>query len=145
MKNKIKKLKLPLNKMTGNEKNYTAVLLEDVNSNMKAFWEVLSSTQNDVGELKDDISGLKEKGDATWNILQSVKEKGDATFEQAGIITERLVSVEFKLDDLMKEISFIKEEIKSLKTSLSAKADKEKLATLEFKIVRIEKYLKLAQ
>ena len=24
--------------MTGNEKDYTAVLLEDVNSNMKAFW-----------------------------------------------------------------------------------------------------------
>ena len=124
MKNKIKKLKLPLSKMTGNEKDYAAVLLEDVNSNMKAFWEVLSS----------------------------VKEKGDATFEQMGRITERLDSVEtrldsmeIKLDDLIKAVSLIKEEIGVLKISLSAKADKEKLATLEFKIVRIEKYLKLAQ
>lgn len=48
MKNKIKKLKLPLNKMTKNEKDYTAVLMEDVNNNMKAFWEALSGTQDDV-------------------------------------------------------------------------------------------------
>ena len=122
MTNKIKKLKLPLNKMTGNEKDYTAVLLEDVNSNMKAFWEVLSG----------------------------VKERGDATFEQVGLMTEkidgieiRLDSIEFKLDDLMKEVYFIKEEIKVLKTALSSKADKEKLEILEFKIIRIEKYLKL--
>lgn len=115
MKNKIKKLKLPLSKMTGNEKDYTAVLLEDVNSNMKAFWEVLSG----------------------------VKEKGDATFEQVGRMTERLDSMEIKLDELISAVSLIKGEIESLKTSLSAKADKEKLSILEFKIVRIEKYLKL--
>ena len=130
-KTKIKKLKLPLNKMTGDEKNYTAVLLEDVNSNMKAFWEIISDNQNDIKILK---------------------EKSDATFEQLGFMTEkiggmetRLDSIEFKLDDLISEISFIKEEILALKTSLSAKADKEKLEVLEFKIVRIEKYLKLAQ
>ena len=124
MKNKIKKLKLPLSKMTGNEKDYAVVLLEDVNSNMKAFWEVLSG----------------------------VKEKGDATFEQVGRMTEkldsmetRLDSMEIKLDELISAVSLIKGEIEALKTSLSAKADKEKLATLEFKIVRIEKYLKLAQ
>jgi len=158
MTNKIKKLKLPLSKMTGNEKDYTAVLLEDVNSNMKAFWEVLSS----------------------------VKEKGDATFEQVGLVTEKIDSieirldsiegqqtttnkrldsmdtrfnkvdeqldsmnggfdrVEFKLDGLIKEVSFIKEEIKVLKTALSSKADKEKLEILEFKIIRIERHLKLA-
>ena len=136
-KRKIKKLKLPLRKMTGNEKDYTAVLLEDVNSNMKAFWEVLSG----------------------------VKERGDASFEQVGLMTEkidgieiridsiegqqtetnkRLVSIEFKLDDLMKEVYFIKEEIKVLKTALSSKADKEKLEILEFKIVRIERHLKIA-
>ena len=57
---------------------------------------------------------------------------------------KRLVSIEFKLDDLMKEVYFIKEEIKVLKTALSSKADKEKLEILEFKIVRIERHLKLA-
>ena len=52
--------------------------------------------------------------------------------------------VEFKLDGLIKEVSFIKEEIKVLKTALSSKADKEKLEILEFKIIRIERHLKLA-
>ena len=134
---KIKKLKLPLNKMTGNEKDYTAVLLEDVNSNMKAFWEVLS--------------GVKEKGDATFEQVGLVTEKIDSieirldSIEgQQAETNKRLVSIEFKLDDLMKEVSSIKEEIKTLKTSISAKADKEKLEILEFKIIRIERHLKLA-
>src|SRR3990167_9236028 len=138
MKNqKIKKLKLPLSKMTDNEKDYTAVLLEDVNSNMKAFWEVLS--------------GVKEKGDATFEQVGLVTEKLDSieirldSIEgQQAETNKRLVSIEFKLDDLMKEVSSIKEEIKTLKTSISAKADKEKLEILEFKIIRIERHLKLA-
>ena len=138
MKNqKIKKLKLPLSKMTDNEKDYTAVLLEDVNSNMKAFWEVLS--------------GVKEKGDATFEQVGLVTEKIDSieirldSIEgQQAETNKRLVSIEFKLDDLMKEVSSIKEEIKTLKTSISAKADKEKLEILEFKIIRIERHLKIA-
>ena len=138
MKNqKIKKLKLPLSKMTDNEKDYTAVLLEDVNSNMKAFWEVLS--------------GVKEKGDATFEQVGLVTEKIDSieirldSIEgQQAETNKRLVSIEFKLDDLMKEVSSIKEEIKVLKTALSSKADKEKLEILEFKIIRIERHLKLA-
>jgi len=150
-KRKIKKLKLPLSKMTGNEKDYTAVLLEDVNSNMKAFWEVLS--------------GVKEKGDATFEQVGLMTEKIDSieirldSIEGQQTITnkrldsiegqqtetnKKLVSIEFKLDDLMKEVYFIKEEIKVLKTALSSKADKEKLEILEFKIIRIERHLKLA-
>ena len=148
MKNKnkkIKKLKLPLNKMTGDEKNYMAVLLEDVNSNMKAFWEIISDNQND-------IKILKEKSDATFEQLGFMTEKIggmetrlDSIESLQATTNKRLDSIEFKLDDLISEISFIKEEILALKTSLSAKADKEKLEVLEFKIVRIEKYLKLAQ
>ena len=137
MKQKIKKLKLPLSKMTDNEKDYTAVLLEDVNSNMKAFWEILS--------------GVKEKGDATFEQVGLVTEKIDSieirldSIEgQQAETNKRLVSIEFKMDDLMKEVSSIKEEIKTLKTSISTKADKEKLEMLEFKIIRIERHLKLA-
>ena len=144
--------------MTGNEKDYTAVLLEDVNSNMKAFWEVLS--------------GVKEKGDATFEQVGLVTEKIDSieirldsmegqqtitnkrldsmdtrfnkVDEQLDSMNERFDRVEFKLDGLIKEVSFIKEEIKVLKTALSSKADKEKLEILEFKIVRIERHLKIA-
>src|SRR3989338_7157858 len=190
MKNKnkkIKKLKLPLNKMTGDEKNYTAVLLEDVNSNMKAFWEIISDNQNDIKILKEKsdatfeqlgfmtekIGGMETRLDSIESLqtktnkrldsieslqtttnkrldsiesLQTTTNKRLDSIESLQTTTnKRLDSIEFKLDDLISEISFIKEEILALKTSLSAKADKEKLEVLEFKIVRIEKYLKLAQ
>src|SRR3972149_721510 len=99
-KRKIKKLKLPLSKMTGNEKDYTAVLLEDVNSNMKAFWEVLSG----------------------------VKERGDATFEQVGLMTEKIDGIEIRIDS-----------IEGQQTETN-----KRLVSLEFKIIRIERHLKLA-
>lgn len=145
MKNKIKKLKLPLNKMTGDEKNYTAVLLEDMNSNMKAFWEVLSgvkekgdATFEQVGRITEKIDSMEIKIDSMETRLDSMEGKVDTT-------NKRLDSMEIKLDDLISAISLIKRDMEALKTSLSAKADKEKLSILEFKIVRIEKYLKLAQ
>jgi len=130
MKNKIKKLKLPLSKMTGEEKNYTAVLMEDVNSNLKFIGEVLHS--------------VKERGDATFEQVGLLTEKVDILEAGQETINKRLYSIDFKLDNLTKEISFIKEEIKSLKTNLLEKADKEKLKILEFKIIRIESHLKLA-
>ncbi|MEK7069563.1 MAG: hypothetical protein AAB962_00725 [Patescibacteria group bacterium] len=131
MKNKIKKLKLPLSKMTGAEKDYTAVLLEDVNSNMKAFWEVLSGTQADVKELKSDVSEMKEDINGLKIDVSELKEKTGA--------------IEIKLDGLIEEVSFIKEEIKSLRMFLSEKADKEKLERLEMRVIRIEKNLNLSR
>ena len=162
MKNKnkkIKKLKLPLNKMTGDEKNYTAGLLEDVNSNMKAFWEIISDNQNDIKILKEKndatfeqlgfmtekFGGMETRLDSIESLQATTNKRLDSIESLQTTTNKRLDSIEFKLDDLISEISFIKEEILALKTSLSAKADKEKLEVLEFKIVRIEKYLKLAQ
>jgi len=158
-KTKIKKLKLPLNKMTGDEKNYTAGLLEDVNSNMKAFWEIISDNQNDIKILKEKsdatfeqlgfmtekIGGMETRLDSIESLQATTNKRLDSIESLQTTTNKRLDSIEFKLDDLISEISFIKEEILALKTSLSAKADKEKLEVLEFKIVRIEKYLKLAQ
>ena len=150
-KRKIKKLKLPLSKMTGNEKDYTAVLLEDVNSNMKAFWEVLSgvkergdATFEQVGLMTEKIDGIEIRIDSIEGQQTETNKRLDSIEGQQTETNKRLVSIEFKLDDLMKEVSSIKEEIKVLKTALSSKADKEKLEILEFKIVRIERHLKLA-
>ena len=151
MKQKIKKLKLPLSKMTGNEKDYTAVLLEDVNSNMKAFWEVLSgvkergdATFEQVGLMTEKIDGIEIRLDSIEGQQTETNKRLDSIEGQQTETNKRLDSIEFKLDDLMKEVSSIKEEIKTLKTSISAKADKEKLEILEFKIIRIERHLKLA-
>ena len=157
-KRKIKKLKLPLSKMTGNEKDYTAVLLEDVNSNMKAFWEVLSgvkergdATFEQVGLMTEKIDGIEIRLDSiegqqtiTNKRLDSMDTRFNKVDEQLDSMNDGFDRVEFKLDGLMKEVYFIKEEIKVLKTALSSKADKEKLEILEFKIVRIERHLKIA-
>ena len=150
-KRKIKKLKLPLSKMTGNEKDYTAVLLEDVNSNMKAFWEVLSgvkergdATFEQVGLMTEKIDGIEIRIDSIEGQQTETNKRLDSIEGQQTETNKRLDSIEFKLDDLMKEVSSIKEEIKTLKTSISTKADKEKLEMLEFKIIRIERHLKLA-
>lgn len=159
MKNKIKKLKLPLNKMTGAEKDYTAVLLEDVNSNMKAFWEVLSENQKDVKEVKVEISEMKEdinelKADVrilktdVAELKTDVKElKTDVAELKTDVkeLKEKSDTIEIKLDSLTKELFLIKEEIKSLRMSLSEKADKEKLEMLELKVIRIEKHLNLSR
>ena len=158
MKQKIKKLKLPLSKMTGNEKDYTAVLLEDVNSNMKAFWEVLSgvkergdATFEQVGLMTEKIDSIEIRLDSiegqqtiTNKRLDSMDTRFNKVDEQLDSMNGGFDRVEFKLDGLIKEVSFIKEEIKLLKTSLSVKGDKEKLEMLEFKIIRIERHLKLA-
>ena len=144
MKNKIKKLKLPLNKMTENEKDYTAVLMEDMNSNVKAFWEVLSSVK-EKGEATFEQMGLMTEKLGMVEAEQAITNKRlDSIEGQQEITNKRLDSIDFKLDDLINEISFIKEEIKALKTALSMKVDKEKLEILEFKIVRIEKSLNLS-
>jgi len=127
---KIKKLHLPFKKMTEKEKDYVAVVLEDVNHNFKAFGEV----------------------------LEGVRKKGDATFEEVGRINERLTSVEMSqtlirgdIKELKattarieQEIISIKNEIKDLRLSLSKKADIEKLENIELRVAQIEKYLKLA-
>lgn len=113
---KTKKLHLPLKKMTGKEKDYAAVLLENIHHDFKAFGEVLSD----------------------------VKSKGEATFEEAVRINERLFSVEITLEDIKKEIVLIKNEIKDLKNSLSKKADLARLKVLELKVARIEKHIKLS-
>jgi len=69
---KIKKIVLPLKKMSEKEKDYVTVVLEDVNHNFKAFGEVLAD----------------------------VREKGEATFEEVGKIKEEMVVVNFRLDSI---------------------------------------------
>src|SRR3989338_6944466 len=119
IKQKIKKLKLPLSKMTGNEKDYTAVLLEDVNSNIKAFWEVLSgvkekgdATFEQVGLMTEKIDGIEIRLDSIEGQQTETNKRLDSIEGQQTETNKRLDSIEFKLDDLMKEVSSIKEEIK---------------------------------
>ena len=133
MKNKIKKLKLPLNKMTGNEKDYAAVLLEDVNSNMKVFWETLSGTQDKVNNLAEEMIGLKDAvADNSIEIAEIRTElKADIKSEISGLKTEikdeimktnnKIDLLEFKIENMNKE-----------------KADPKKFLELEKRVIKLE-------
>jgi len=129
-KTKIRKLKLPLEKMSKREKDYAAVLLEDVNYNFKAFGES----------------------------LDAVKKRGNETFEEVGNIKEeiteiklRLKSIEERLDRLEKnpistqaEIESLKREGLDLRLYSDDKEIQKRLNFFDKRIGRIEKQLKLS-
>lgn len=102
-KNPIKKLKLPLKKMTTEQKDYVAVLLEDVNSNMKAFWEVLQGT-------KDDVKALDKKLDR----------KVDAVYEQIAGMSEKITSIEFEIKAIKKQMVKLSGHVELLESRISA-------------------------
>ena len=107
MKNKIKKLKLPLNKMTGDEKNYAAVLLEDVNSNMKAFWDVLSGVQDKTDNLTKEIAEIKD------TVADNGIEISELKSEISGLRTELKSEISGLRTELKSEISDVRTEVKS--------------------------------
>lgn len=120
---KIKKAKLPLNKMSKKGKDYVAVLLEEVRSNFMVFGEALS--------------GFGEK-------LELVKQKGDATFEEVGRIKVEMAEMNIRLDRIEREVSSIRGEIEILKNILTKKVDLDYVKRLEVRLVRVEKHLKLS-
>lgn len=69
---KIKKIDLPLKKMSLDEVGYAAGLMEDMNHNFKAFWEV----------------------------LDGVRKKEDATFDEVGNVKGELVIMNRRLDNI---------------------------------------------
>jgi len=119
---KVKKAKLPLSKMSKKEKDYTAVLLEEVRSNFTVFGEALD--------------GFGEK-------LELVKQKGDATFEEVGRIKLEMAEMNIRLDRIEREVSSIRSEIERIKDILTKKVDLDYVKKLEIRLVRVEKHLKL--
>jgi chromosome segregation ATPase len=157
-KQKIKKLKLPLKKMAKREKDYVAVLLEDMNSNMKAFWDGLEgvrvrgeNTFKEVALIKEDIFDIKlEMGVIKSDIVEIksdiVEMKSDIVEMKSDIVEIKsdIVSINGRLTNIEKEISSIKYEIGELRMILTQKADVEKLGSLEIRVRNIENHLKLS-
>ncbi|MFH1402534.1 MAG: hypothetical protein ABIG87_02845 [Patescibacteria group bacterium] len=147
----MKKVNLLTDKMSKNEKDYVAIILEEVRSNFSVFGEVLS--------------GFGEK-------LEHVRQKGDATFEEVGRIKGELVLikddiVEMKgelvlikddivgikgemkkmngrLDNIASEVSLIRNDIDNLLNLLTEKADIDYVKKLEMRLRIVEKHLKLS-
>jgi len=120
---KTKKVKFPLSKMRKREKDYVAILLEEMRSDFTVFGETLS--------------GFGKK-------LELVKQKGDATFEEVGKMKVEMVEMNIRLDRIEREVLSIRSEIESLKNILTKKVDLDYVKKLEIRLARVEKHLKLS-
>lgn len=155
---KSKKISLPLKKMTEREKDYVAAVLEDVNSNFKAFGEGLDFVRADVKVLKTDVGVLKENYGSMKQTLDLVRMKGNATFEEVGRMKKDIVvlkqdvgemkggikHIDGRLENIEREAVSIRKEINELKAMLIQKADVEYLKKLEIRLARVEQHLKLS-
>lgn len=131
----IKKAKLPFKKMSANEKDYVAVVLEEVRDNFKVFGESLDfarkkgeATFEEVGRIRVEIEEIKD----TQVLMQS-----DIT-----VLKQDVKQINVRLGNIENEISAIRSEINSLKIILTQKADVDFLKTLEIRLVRVEQRLK---
>ena len=95
---------------------YTQVLLEDLHSKFDVFGEGL------IG-VKDEFTGVKDE-------LSEVRKKGDATFEEVG--------------HLRVDMEFVKDELRLIRNELKEKVDRDEFKTLETRVAYIEKRLRAA-
>ena len=134
---KIKKAKLPFKKMSDKEKDYVAVVLEEVRDNFRAFGESLdfvrkkgNATFEEVGRIKVEIEEIKD--------IQ-VLMHSDIT-----VLKQDIKQINVRLGNIEQEVSAIRNEINSFKIILTQKADVEFLKTLEARLVIVEQRLKLS-
>ncbi len=127
---KIKKLK-KIPKSAGKPaKDRVEALLEDMSGSFEAFGEALVLTRE---SLSNDIKNLGKEMDY----------KFETVFGELGKLNGEMSEMNSRLDKIEAEIRFIKDEIVGLKSSLSRKADIERLDYLEKKVFAMEKFLKV--
>ena len=125
--------------MTGDEKNYTAVLLEDVNSNMKAFWDVLSGVQDKTDNLTKEIAEIKD------TVADNGIEISELKSEISGLRTE----LKSEISDVRTELNGLKGEVVKTNTKLDSlelkienankeKFDPKKFLELEKRVIKLE-------
>ena len=133
---KIKKANLPIDKMTEKEKNYVAVVLEEVRSNFEMFGETMMG----FGEK---LELVKQKGDATFEEVGRIKIEIGGIKEEIGGIKGEMVEMNGRLDRIEAEVASLRSEISELKNILTKKVDIDYIKKLEIRLIRVERYLKL--
>jgi len=137
-KNKAEKANLPFKKMSEKEKDYVAVVLEEVRSNFKAFGESLDF--------------IRMKGDATFGEVGKIREeleevKDSQILMQAdvSVLKQDVKQINVCLDNIEKEVFAIRGEINALKPVLIQKADIEFFKKLEARLTRVERHLNMCE
>ena len=166
MKNKkIKKANLPFDKMSEKEKNYVAIILEEVRSNFAVFGETL-------GGFGDKLELVRQKGDATFEEVGRIKGEIIVIKEDIVVIKEDIVVIKEdivvvkkdivvikkdivgikgemkgmnnRLDKIESEVLSIRNEIEMLKMILTKKVDIDYVEKLEIRLRTVENHLKLS-
>lgn len=155
---KVKKAKLPLNKMSKKEKDYVAVVLEEVRSNFMVFGETLNgfgdklelvkqkgdATFEEVGRIKIEIVGIKGEITGLKGEMVETKEEITGMKGEIGGIKKEIAGMNGRLDRIEREVSLIRSEIEILKDILTKKVDIDYVKRLEVRLIRVEKHLKLS-
>ena len=101
IKTKIKKLKKVPSNLDDKDKNYVAVLVEDMRSNFKAFGEDLSLTRETI---KTEIKDFKKE----------VNSKFEMVFGEMGGIHKEMGEVKEDIKGIHKEMGEVKEDVKGI-------------------------------
>ncbi len=156
-KNKVAKANLPFKKMSEKEKDYVAVVLEEVRSNFKAFGETLDfvrmrgdATFEEVGRVREGLEEVKDNQilmQADINVLKEdvsvLKQDVSVLKEDVSVLKQDVKQINVRLDNIEQEVFAIRNEISALKPALIQKTDIEFLNKLEARLTRVESHLNM--
>ncbi|MCK4386619.1 MAG: hypothetical protein KAV41_00845 [Candidatus Pacebacteria bacterium] len=135
--NGIKKANLPFDKMSEKEKDYVAIILEEVRSNFAVFGETL-------GGFGDKLELVRQKGDATFEEVGRIKGEIIVIKEDIVEIKGEMKEMNNRLDRIESEVLSIRSEIEMLKMILTKKVDIDYVEKLEIRLRTVENHLKLS-
>ena len=107
----------------------TAVILERVESQFKAFGEAQSLLIDNVDNFKKDVK----------NQFMAFGEAQDLLSNKVDKIDERLENVEVKVDKIDERLERVEDNTIEIKHKLSEKVDLEDFQKLEIRLIKLEK------
>jgi len=137
-KNKVEKANLPFKKMSEKEKDYVAVVLEEVRSNFEAFGETLDFVRMRGDATFEEVGRTREE-------LEEVKDSQILTQADINVLKQDVKQINVRLNNIGKEVFAIRGEINALKTVLIQKADIEFFKKLEARLTRVERHLNMCE
>jgi chromosome segregation ATPase len=124
-----------LKKQSAEIKRHNNTLYENFREDIKTIGEGWDSVKEKTDATFEMVGGLKKKAD-------KMSDKLDATFEMVGSIKVEASEINLKIERLEKEIEIIKSDIAFIKNELKQKVDREEFITLEKRLILLENKFK---
>lgn len=146
----LKKIKI---QTRNKNRDYTAVLLEEIRDDFKIFGEELThvrkkgdTTSEAVEKLTGELVHVRQKGDATFEAVGEIKE--DVTILKGDVTTLKMDMKEVKKDVAMlkgdttvlkKDMIEVKEELHIIRNELKEKVGRDEFKLLENRVLHLER------